>query len=315
MGCSSLGCQAATYSADPSSRLADNAFSDDTYSSRPKRIVAERRIRSHERGSLRLSHWALKPFDPIEVQYLLKGAIKGNECDWIGMFEGTDLPRVDDHVSSMMATGLQSGKVAFTAPNRPGVYHFRYFCLDDSEVVASPAFEILSMGSEDTTAVEDIHIRDALQVAREVKIMQSEDIIVEDLDELDMDEGRQPGGAAPQRGSAQRNSLRRSTQGLKGNPRSGRQNSVPEVNTLRGAQVNPRKQSLNPRKQSLLPHQSLAAKKRRQSQDQKNHPFLFGRKSSMAEVNMMRSGIMEGGQKYPRKQSFVPNGSKQSGRS
>jgi hypothetical protein len=43
------------------------------------------------------------------------------------MYEGVDIPPdIDIYASSMMATGKHEGTVKFTAPNHPGLHHFRY---------------------------------------------------------------------------------------------------------------------------------------------------------------------------------------------
>ena len=61
-------------------------------------------------------------------------------CSWSGMYEGVEIPAdIDGYHSSMMATGKNDGTVKFTAPNLPGLHHFRYFLLDDKEAAVSEA--------------------------------------------------------------------------------------------------------------------------------------------------------------------------------
>jgi len=106
------------------------------------------------------------PFTQIEVKWKLKGT-KANEADWIGMYEGVEIPDdIDVYASSMMATGQDTGKVKFTAPNHPGLHHFRYFLLDDTEAAVSAAFYITKLDKAD--AAGDVHVRDAINAENEV---------------------------------------------------------------------------------------------------------------------------------------------------
>jgi len=121
-----------------------------------------------------LSVEEVQPFAQVEVKWKLKGR-KGNEADWIGMYEGVEVPSdIDNYVSSMMATGKDSGTVKFTAPNHPGLHHFRYFLLDDTEASVSPAFIITKLAKGD--AEENIHVRDAISAENEVKRIEGKKI-------------------------------------------------------------------------------------------------------------------------------------------
>ena len=83
------------------------------------------------------------------------------------MYEGVEIPEdIDVYASSMMATGKDTGQVKFTAPNHPGLHHFRYFLLDDTEAAVSGAFYITKLDKAD--AAEDIHVRDAVMAENEV---------------------------------------------------------------------------------------------------------------------------------------------------
>jgi len=109
----------------------------------------------------------VQPFAQVEVRWKLKG-VKANEADWIGMYPGLEIPAdIDIYSSSMMATGKTEGMVKFTAPNHPGLHHFRYFLLDDSEAAVSAAFTITKIDKAE--AETNIHVRDAMLAENEVQ--------------------------------------------------------------------------------------------------------------------------------------------------
>jgi len=116
---------------------------------------------------LNLGLTEVQPFSQVEVRWKIKG-FKTNEADWIGMYPGTEIPDdIDNYMSSMMASGKAEGCVKFTAPNNPGLHHFRYFLLDDTEAAVSHAFTILKLDKGETGG--NIHVRDALLAENEVK--------------------------------------------------------------------------------------------------------------------------------------------------
>lgn len=128
------------------------------------------------------------PFSQVEVKWKLKG-VKTNEADWIGMYEGVDIPDdIDNYASSMMnQRGKAQGSVKFTAPNHPGLHHFRYFMLDDTEVCCSDAFTITKL--DKTEAEEDIHVRDAVLAENEVLRIEGKQVDdFEDEEEIIHDE-------------------------------------------------------------------------------------------------------------------------------
>merc|ERR1711988_742845 len=130
-----------------------------------------------------LSQAEVQPFTQVEVRWKLKGQ-KANEADWIGMYEGVNVPEdIDNYVSSMMATGKMEGSVKFTAPNHPGLHHFRYFLLDDTEAAVSSAFTINKLDKAE--AEENIHVRDAISAENEVKRIEGK-VVDEDEEEEDL---------------------------------------------------------------------------------------------------------------------------------
>lgn len=130
-----------------------------------------------------LSQTEVQPFTQVEVRWKLKGQ-KANEADWIGMYEGVEVPEdIDNYVSSMMATGKMEGSVKFTAPNHPGLHHFRYFLLDDTEAAVSSAFTINKLDKAE--AEENIHVRDAISAENEVKRIEGK-VVDEDEEEEDL---------------------------------------------------------------------------------------------------------------------------------
>jgi len=140
---------------------------------------------------MRVSHDEVQPFTQVEVKWKLKG-VKANDADWIGMYEGTQVPEdIDNYVSSMMANGHSQGGVKFTAPNHPGLHHFRYFLLDDTEAAVSTAFTITKLDRAD--AEENIHTRDAILAENEV--LRLEGKVVED-DFEDEESSADGGGSA-----------------------------------------------------------------------------------------------------------------------
>jgi len=134
----------------------------------PKVKVSRRKSAAERCGQCELEVMsdAVQPFSQVEVRWKLKG-VKTNEADWLGMYEGVEIPDdIDNYASSMMATGKAQGSVKFTAPNHPGLHHFRYFLLDDTEAAVSSAFTIMKLDKAE--AKEDIRVRDAVLAENEV---------------------------------------------------------------------------------------------------------------------------------------------------
>merc|ERR1712216_1088268 len=87
----------------------------------------------------------------------------------------------------MMATGKAQGSVKFTAPNHPGLHHFRYFLLDDTEAAVPSAFTIMKLDKAE--AEEDIHVRDAVLAENEVLRIEGKQVEdFEDEEEIIHDE-------------------------------------------------------------------------------------------------------------------------------
>lgn len=154
------------------------------------KVQPRRKSTAENLCEMTLSQSEVCPFSQVEVRWKLLKTMKANEADWIGMYEGVEVPEdIDNYVSSMMATGKPAGTVKFTAPNHPGLHHFRYFLLDDTEAAVSEAFTITKM---DKKEVEDnIHVRDAISAENEVKRI--EGTFIDDEEEEEELNPAQPG--------------------------------------------------------------------------------------------------------------------------
>lgn len=109
------------------------------------------------------------PYERVWLYWELRGH-KADDGDWIGLYEGVDIPQsIQHYLSSRMATGMARGKRSFVAPSSPGIYHFRYHVLGDIEAAVSAAITVRKQvqGRDDAS----IHVRDAISVVNETSSM------------------------------------------------------------------------------------------------------------------------------------------------
>jgi len=139
--------------------------------------------------TLQASCEAAAPFSTFEISWKIRG-VRCTEVDWIGMYKGNydEAPAdINDAVSTAMGTGKAQGTVKFTAPNDPGMHHFRYFDANDGLVVVGAEVDVTKLDASEVKA--DIFIRDAVVAEAEVSRIAGDDVgdVIEDEEDLTAD--------------------------------------------------------------------------------------------------------------------------------